>query len=197
MTGVRRATKDDRDTIAAVMASAFSDDPLFMWMAGLTAPDESRLRPMFSDLARVQLAKADHELYVNETGDGAAIWLGVDRWKTSVGDLIRTTGGALRTFRTHGLRAIRTLGAMEKVHPTAPHYYLEYLGTRADRRGRGIGTALMAPMLERCDDEGLPAYLESTPKARSLYHRHGFVPCGDVALPKGCPPLHPMWREPR
>ena len=29
-------------------------------------------------------------------------------------------------------------------------------------QGRGIGSALMQPVLERCDRDGMPAYLEAT-----------------------------------
>lgn len=52
--------------------------------------------------------------------------------------------------------------------------------------------------LERCDREGLPAYLEaSSARSRRLYERLGFHFLGRaVALPDG-PPMYPMWREPK
>ena len=46
-------------------------------------------------------------------------------------------------------------------HPPEPHYYLEFLGTRRGQQSRGGGTAVLQPMLDRCDAEGVPAYLES------------------------------------
>lgn len=64
-------------------------------------------------------------------------------------------------------------------------------------RGQGIGSALLRSVLERCDLEGVPAYLEATCVRNSdLYARHGFTVRGEVVLPDG-PPLFPMWREPR
>jgi GNAT superfamily N-acetyltransferase len=197
MTGVRKATRDDRATVADVLASAFSEDPLWLWMTGATPSVESRIRPYFASIAKINLAKPDHEIFVNEPGDGAAIWFGIDRWKVSVGDLVRSTSAAIRTFRLRGPRALRALSAMEKAHPREPHYYLEYLGTRSDRQGKGVGTEMMAPMLERCDTEGLPAYLESSQGAVPFYARHGFTSRGHIVFPAGCPPLLPMWREPR
>jgi hypothetical protein len=56
----------------------------------------------------------------------------------------------------------------------------------------------MRPILERCDREGLPAYLEaSSPRNRALYERHGFVVVEEMRLAKDSPPLWRMWRKPR
>jgi predicted GNAT family N-acyltransferase len=51
-------------------------------------------------------------------------------------------------------------------------------------------------VLELCDSERLPAYLESS-KERNVdfYARHGFRVTSELRLPKG-PPMWPMWRSP-
>jgi predicted N-acetyltransferase YhbS len=67
---------------------------------------------------------------------------------------------------------------------------------RPERQGAGIGGALIAPGLERCDREAVPAYLEATSdRNRALYERHGFRAHGRIALPGG-PALWRMWRDP-
>lgn len=56
---------------------------------------------------------------------------------------------------------------------------------------------MLQPVLERCDADGVRAYLESTNlRNHSLYHRQGFVDAGEIRLDGG-PSLTPMWREPR
>jgi hypothetical protein len=52
-------------------------------------------------------------------------------------------------------------------------------------------------MLERCDREGVPAYLESS-KDENLpfYERHGFAATGTLHLPLGGPPIRKTWRSP-
>jgi hypothetical protein len=57
----------------------------------------------------------------------------------------------------------------------------------------------LSAMAARCDKEGMPAYLEnSNPLNEPLYNRHGFEKMQDsLPVPKGCPPLMPMWRRPR
>jgi GNAT superfamily N-acetyltransferase len=89
------------------------------------------------------------------------------------------------------------LELMAEQHPTESHWYLIFLGTRPGWQGRGLGSAVMRPVLETCDDWGLPAYLEATSEHnKRLYQRHGFEVVGEIRLPDG-PSLWPMWREPR
>lgn len=73
-------------------------------------------------------------------------------------------------------------------------------GDHADpaAQGHGLGGALLASRLERCDAEGLPAYLESSnPVNVPLYERFGFTVTHEPAMPGSCPPIHLMWRDPR
>ena len=98
-----------------------------------------------------------------------------------------------RVFGRGITRVVKTLTTMEKVHPREPHYHLAYVGTRPDQQGRGLGTAVLRPMLDRCDAEGVPAYLEnSKPRNEAFYVRHGFVTTGPIPLPAGAPPVMAM-----
>ena len=68
---------------------------------------------------------------------------------------------------------------MGRYHPQEPHWYLPFIGVDPVRQGQGIGAALLRPILEKCDAERLPAYLESSnPRNRPLYQRHGFEMVG-------------------
>ena len=54
----------------------------------------------------------------------------------------------------------------------------------------------MAPVLERADRAGHPAYLEATSaRNKALYERHGFHAAAPFAVAGG-PPMWPMWRDP-
>jgi hypothetical protein len=55
----------------------------------------------------------------------------------------------------------------------------------------------MRPVLEVCDRDAMPAYLEATSEGnKRLYLRHGFEVTGEIKLPDG-PSMWPMWRTPR
>ena len=87
--------------------------------------------------------------------------------------------------------------AMSAVHPAEPHWYLGVLSTVPERQSQGMGSRALVPVLEVCDTEGLPAYLESS-NSRNLpfYWRLGFESSGEIRVPDG-PVLYPMWRLPR
>jgi GNAT superfamily N-acetyltransferase len=79
--------------------------------------------------------------------------------------------------------------------PPEPHYFLHFLAVRPGVQGRGYGTRLLRPVLERCDAEGIPAYLDATSEHnRRLYERHNFVVIQEVTL-RDSPPLWCMLRK--
>jgi GNAT superfamily N-acetyltransferase len=92
-----------------------------------------------------------------------------------------------------------TLTRLERHHPKSPrHWYLHYLGVEPRRQGRGLGGALIAPVLALCDSEGTPAHLEaSTDRNKALYERNGFELTEVFDMPgRGGPPIREMWRNP-
>jgi len=200
MTTVRAATAADRATLAAALASAFSKDPLFSWMAGAgpNRPLGPKMRVMFDAFLKLDLRRSDHLVFTDEVGIGAAVWKHPNKWKMPTGDTVRTLPAMLRVLGTKTPRMIGAITAIEKVHPKEEHYYLEALGTQQDMQSKGVGSAVIRHMLDRCDAEGLPAYLESSnPRNIPFYARHGFESTGEIVVGKGAPTVTAMWRDPR
>jgi GNAT superfamily N-acetyltransferase len=200
VTTIRPATAADRANLSAALASAFSEDPLFNWMmgAGQNKSLEPKMRVLFDAFLKFDLRRSDHLVFTDEDGLGAAIWKHPNRWKMPAGDVLRALPAMLRSLGTRAPRMIGALGAIEKVHPKEEHYYLEALGTKQDMQSKGIGTAVIRHMLDRCDVEGLPAYLESSnPRNVPFYARHGFEVTGEIVVGKGAPTVTAMWRAAR
>jgi GNAT superfamily N-acetyltransferase len=200
MTTIRPATAADRAMLGDALASAFSEDPLFTWMAG-AGPDkplEPKLRIVFDAFLKLDLERGEHLVFTDDDGIGVAIWKAPNKWKMSNGDMLRALPSMLRSFGTKTTRMIGAFNAIEKVHPKEEHYYLEALGTRQDMQSKGVGSAVIRHMLDRCDTEGMPAYLESSnPRNVPFYARHGFETTGEIVVGKGAPTVTAMWREPR
>ena len=93
---------------------------------------------------------------------------------------------------------VELLERFDASHPhDRPHYYLSLLGTAERHRGQGIGMALLAECLRRIDEEGMPAYLESSnPANDARYERVGFRRIGEFTTPDGERTVGTMWREP-
>ena len=200
MTTIRPATASDRAKLTEALASAFAEDPLFTWMAGAgpSKPLEPKLRILFDTFLKLDLERPEHLVFADENDIGVAIWKAPNKWKMATGDMLRALPAMLRAFGTKAPRMIGAISAIEKVHPKEEHYYLEALGTQQDMQSKGVGSAVIRHMLDRCDAEGMPAYLESS-NLRNVpfYARHGFEATGEIVVGKGAPTVTAMWREPR
>ena len=191
---VRRAAQADAGTLAAVLARAFHDDPVMSWVFPRDATRPAWTRRYFRTRLRALLSGG--EVYTTADSAGAALWAPPEGWRFGLWE----TAALARFLPATGRRTARVLRGLESVehrHPETPHWYLAVLGTEPSRQGEGIGSALLSPMLEACDADEIPAYLESS-KERNIafYARHGFRVTEEVGLPGG-PPLWLMWRDPR
>lgn len=89
-------------------------------------------------------------------------------------------------------------GQIVNAHPDQPHWYLAAVGTRVVAQGRGHGQRVLQPMLDRCDEQGLAAYLESSnPRNVPFYHRLGFEITGELYTPDDAAVMTLMERRPR
>ena len=79
-----------------------------------------------------------------------------------------------------------------------PHWYLWGLGVEPSEQGKGIGGALMLPILARAEAEGVPCYLETQNEANvPFYRKHGFEVVSDGEVPKRGLRVWAMVRAPR
>lgn len=197
MVEIRRAEPGEHQVVGDTLADAFSEDPLFAWMIGTERPLEPRLQRFFGALVGATMRR-DHLVFRTDDGAGAAVWKAPDDWKMRPVDMVRTAPAMIGAFGTRLPRMLKALSVIERAHPEEPHYYLEMLGTRCDVQGKGIGSAVIGDGLARCDEEGLPAYLESSnPKNVPFYARHGFEVVQELSCGPGAPVTTAMWREPR
>jgi ribosomal protein S18 acetylase RimI-like enzyme len=186
----------DVPTLTRLLAGAYADDPVAVWFCRSDA-----LRPkMLEGLYRARLLQvlAHREVWATAELSSVAVW---------------TPPGASTTTLAHELARVRcflhprlmarlpllAIGAtaMRRAHPgKQPHWYLSLLGTEPSARGRGLGSAVLEPVLERCDAAGVGIYLETSKEHNiRFYARCGFGVTGELRLPRG-PMMWTMWREP-
>lgn len=193
----RRAEVADVPRVASVLARAFVGDPMYTWALDRADPveQERRLYHYFEALVGKVLLR--HGLTFTTDGEvGAAVWAPPHHWRFRFIDEARVTPAVLRAFGSSVTRLLRIMVDFQRVHPREPHYYLLFLGTDPAQQKRGIGSALLQPMLARCDAEGLPAYLESSKESNlPFYRRHGFEAVQELAL--GDVRITTMRRPPR
>jgi len=185
----------DVPALEDVLQAAFFDDPVNVFLF----PDE-RSRSWRSALLFRALLRHHYlgmrTVWTTADQAGAAMWAPPGHWKLTTGEILRALPTALRGLGRRLGESMRFLGEIDRHHPEGPHWYLGVLGTDPPRQGRGVGSALMAPVLERCDRDGVPAYLESSKESNvAFYARHGFAVTSELRV-RGAPPIYAMWREP-
>jgi GNAT superfamily N-acetyltransferase len=193
---VRKLAPGDVPAVARALARAFEDDPVMGWVFRDDSERLGRLERAFAFyLDKIWLR---HEAcFATDRLFGAALWVPPHKWHLGVWEQIRLAPGMIAVNGRNLPRLMTVIRMIEKRHPKEAHYYLAVLGVAPEVQGRGFGSALMRPILERCDRERLPAYLESSKRRNVvLYERHGFRVVEELHLPDGGPPLWRMWREP-
>jgi GNAT superfamily N-acetyltransferase len=193
---VGRAARTDAGAMAGVLARAFYDDPAFSWVLRAD-PGRMKILERGFELFLSRIWMLQEETYTTAGVVAVAVWERPDEWKLGAARQLRLAPAMVAIFGRHLPRLVRALATLEAKHPREPHFYLPFVGVAPEWQGRGLGSAVMAPMLERCDAEGTPAFLEaSTPRNRALYERHGFAVTEEFTLGGGAPPQWRMWRQP-
>ena len=192
----RAATGADLDAVAAIMAGAFYEDPVWAWAFPDPARRLEQHRAAWGFL--IEAALGYGWVRVDEEGRAAAVWIPPDEPELGPGGAERFDD-LLRELLGDGAgRALDTVERFGHAHPAErPHYYLSLLGTHPDHRGKGVGMALLADCLTQIDAEGAAAYLESTnPANHRRYEGLGFFGCGSFELGEDGPDVLQMWRDP-
>jgi GNAT superfamily N-acetyltransferase len=197
-----------------MLARAFIDDPIAEWSCRPDSLRQSMLEHFHATRTRQLLSH--EEVWISAERTSAALWAPPKRWRLTVLQDVALSRGLLHPRLIARLPLIAAgLYGIERKHPVAPpHWYLAVLGSDPSAQGQGLGSAVLRPVLERCDSDGVPAYLESSKEEEpnmqegtpaylesskesniSFYERFGFKVIDEVRLPRG-PKVWPMWRDP-
>lgn len=184
------AGEDIRASAISTIVLGFAADPMARW----AWPDSSvylRMMPQFV-MAFGGRAFEHGTAYITERARAAALWLppGVEPDEAAMGAVMAQ---APRPEIAEDVEQV--MQQMAGHHPAGPHWYLPLIAADPNWIGQGLGALLLKHALRRCDEEGVPAYLESSnPRNISLYERHGFRIVGEIQHGSS-PTLMPMLRK--
>ena len=193
-------TRQSYRQAAKVLGKAFVDEPVSVAVYRNFSPLE-RARALTVDFS-VELAVCVRKGYPIQVCDdgmvfGAAVIYPpgsyplpkLDQWMFLIRSLLLNGWYDIRSWMSW-------LDETDKDHPTAAHYYLEYIGVEPAYQGKGFGSILMEHLVEKADLAGVGCYLENAyPRNVPFYQRFGFQVMQEreiIGLPAWL-----MWREPR
>ncbi len=193
----RQAVRTDLDAITDAWVDAFSGDPFLRWMGD--ADDASWPafgRAWLSFIAGMCFERG--HMIVTEPAGAAVAWIPPDLSMMGPDDMDR--GAAIIAEHAGEARrdeAVTTMMAAGSHSSPEPHWTLQYIGVGSALQGQGVGAALVAPYLLRCDEDALPCGLvSSNPRNVPFYERVGFTVTAEVPNPDGSATLRPMLRQP-
>jgi GNAT superfamily N-acetyltransferase len=184
------------------LAVAFHDDPLQTYVLP-DAEERVRLSPAHFT-AIVRYGNLFGEVYTTAgTPEGVAVWLPPgasevtpDRAVEAGLDQLPTLVGAEPMARFD-----QVLGFLEPFHRKdvpAEHWYVMVVGVVPARQGQGVGSALLRPIIERANADGLPCYLETAqPRNVPFYRKIGFEVIVETVEPVSRMRLWTFRRDPR
>ncbi len=193
----RRAETAEFGELARMLARAFHEDPVASWACRPESLRPRVLERLFG--LRLRDIHPVGEIWTDDDLQSVAVWAAPDKWHTTTRqDMAYATSLLHPRLLLRMPMVVSGLLGAQKVHPAdPPHWYLAILGTDPSAQGRGLGSAMMRPVLEECDRDGIGAYLESSKEQNLAYYaRHGFRVTSERDLPRG-PRLWSIWRDPR
>ncbi len=178
--GIIRLTKKEVKLAGEILGRALCDDPIIIYLM----PDEERRRRLVKHIYQmiICLGVKYGEVYANSPNlEGVATWQYLNELYNEKfwGKLLCSLKGKVYKVGMELAKKHKPMEEyMHKVHKEiAPgeHWYLYVLGVEPSHQGKGHGSALVRHKLEEIDQQGIPAYLEtSLEKNVKFYENLGF-----------------------
>ena len=193
--GIRRATLVDTGLAVATLAAAFQDYVWTRWMLPETNYEQRLLEAFNVDLETT--VKYLGEVWMTQDGSSVAAWIQPQPTTIPKHDQERREAVHRRVAGEN----ISSIQAAEEViaarRPRSKYWYLATMGTAPEHRRLGLGGAVLAPVLDQCDETGTPALLETSSKENvRFYSRFGFEVTSELAPPHQAPYTWLMTRAP-
>lgn len=193
---VRKVMREDIPILVTRLARSFSSQPLTKWMLG----DDERALRKGERILKLDFENAlQYDLtFTTSTLQGAALWHPPERKQTGWQGFV----GLLNLFRIIGISRdlpaqLESFWNLEKLFPKIPNYYLSMLAVDPAFQGRGIGSALLKPVLELCDKRGIIAYTVADMESSVVfYQKQGFRIQAAIPIRRAGLMAWTMWREP-
>jgi hypothetical protein len=169
-----KAQTTDRALVTNMLAQCFDDNKSVNY---LIPQDRHRIRR----IVRLMEYSFDYcrlfgDVYLSNDGQGCALVVYPWKVKTSFRSTLLDVRLILRCIGLTNIRkALQREATIKKLHPREPFCYLWFIGVAPNVQGKGIGSTLLRELLEQCDQEGLPVYLETSVERNvPWYQQSGF-----------------------
>jgi GNAT superfamily N-acetyltransferase len=156
---VRLATRTDVPRLAATLAAAYPDYRWTSW----AFPEDGRAQRLHrwaevcAGLAGVDAGTT----WVTDDCSAVAAWTGPGAPAPAADLQAVLDRDVPKAFGSRHRVVLATDRLASTGRPAGPHWWLDAVGTRPAARHAGRGAAVLQPVLDRCDADGVPAALNA------------------------------------
>ena len=194
-------TREELAQTAAAMAAGLAGDPGWQHVVPDDGARRLALRTLLGQALRIGHADGT-TLVVREQGIvGGIVWAAPEGYPPRRIRQLPAMPRMLALATRIGPITVRELGrfgrAIDRAFPTDPVWYVQALSVAPAAQGRGLGSALLGPVLTKADATSTPCYLETAQEANvGFYERFAFRVLDAEPVYPGGPVLWRMRREP-
>ncbi|MFN8576875.1 MAG: GNAT family N-acetyltransferase [Candidatus Sericytochromatia bacterium] len=192
------AKYEDLDILSDILLKAFESEPMSNWTVKNDNKRLQRIKLMQETIIKF-FGFPYGEVFTNEDKTSCAVWIKPENFFNIS---FTSLSLILAWVKTVGIERIpkilKTANILSKHQPKFKCYYLMSLGVIPEHQGKGIGSKLIKPILDKCDKERIPIYLETSNKDNlRFYEKHGFRIKDEINNPSILPLTWTMIREPK
>ncbi len=192
-----KARKEDIHVLKNVLVKSFMNDPFTNWLVKHDDKILSRMDAIFAPVLNHFGFKYAH-VYTTEEKNCCAVWIPPGKYNpNSIFNLLLLPAWIKVVGWSRLLKTMQAASVLSNHHAGPQYFYLSTVGTLPELQGKGIGSAILKPVLDICDGDKIPACLEtSNEKNISFYEKHGFKIKSEFIIPHGGARTWVMTREP-
>jgi Acetyltransferase (GNAT) family len=184
-----------------VLVHAFHSDPIFNHFDASNQPSRFNSLQWFSRAILTYSQPYCHIYTTPEPMWGVVAWHPPGQPSFNLRSLLRSLPSSSSQIELDKfwefLSLLFMLEDYRKQQMPCLHWHLGILGVIPKFQRQGIGSALLQPVLQQADGEGLPCYVEVTnQRAIGFYQHHGFEPLKMIQFAQDAPCLWTMKRQP-
>lgn len=168
------ATKADKENVIEILSASFDDNLSINYVVKQGPGREQRIKYLMSYSFDVCLEKGI--IYLSNDKTACAMILYSEKKGSILKTIIRDVKLGMYCIGLRNVvKVLKREKYLKKHHPGEPFYYLWFIGVHPDFQNRGLGSAFFNQVLELCDGNSRPVYLE-TSVLRNLpwYEKYGF-----------------------
>ncbi len=170
---IRLVNISEKDIVVKIIMEAFKNDPHMNWLIE-KSKNEDKLQIVSTYVVEETFNKG--EIYLTKDNLGAALWYSKKKERLTFEYLKRNISFLFTMGITTVFRALKMANNSHSHFPKVGDFcYLYIIGVLPDGQGQGLASKLMNPVLEKCRNEKVPAFLETAnPKNVEIYKKKGF-----------------------